>query len=101
MDSAKDSKQFEILKRVFKYVLPYKGRLAGGVISMLVHAFLTVFFVRVFQGLLETIISDINMGREGMIQLSLVAGMMILVYFLKGVSYYGKTYLNTLFNISN
>lgn len=93
MDSAKDSKQFEILKRVFKYVLPYKGRLAGGVISMLVHAFLTVFFVRVFQGLLETIISDINMGREGMIQLSLVAGMMILVYFLKGVSYFGKTYL--------
>ncbi|MFW5885893.1 MAG: ABC transporter ATP-binding protein, partial [Halanaerobium sp.] len=65
----------------------------GGVISMLVHAFLTVFFVRVFQGLLETIISDIDMGREGMIRLSLVAGMMILVYFLKGVSYYGKTYL--------
>jgi subfamily B ATP-binding cassette protein MsbA len=59
----------------------------------LVHAFLTIFFVRVFQGLLETIISDIDMGREGMIQLSLVAGMMILVYFLKGVAYYGKTYL--------
>ncbi|PUU95141.1 MAG: ATP-binding cassette, subfamily B, bacterial MsbA [Halanaerobium sp.] len=93
MDSAKDNNQIELLKRVFKYVLPYKGRLAGGVISMLVHAFLTVFFVRVFQGLLETIISDINMGREGMIQLSLVAGMMIVVYFLKGVSYYGKTYL--------
>jgi len=93
MDSAKDNKQFDLLKRVFKYVLPYKGRLAGGVISMLVHAFLTVFFVRVFQGLLETIISDINMGREGMIQLSLVAGMMIVVYFLKGVAYYGKTYL--------
>jgi subfamily B ATP-binding cassette protein MsbA len=93
MDSAKDNNEIEILKRVFKYLLPYKGRLAGGVISMLVHAFLTVFFVRVFQGLLETIISDINMGREGMIQLSLVAGMMILVYFLKGVAYYGKTYL--------
>jgi len=93
MDSAKGNNEFEILKRVFKYLLPYKGRLAGGVISMLVHAFLTVFFVKVFQDLLETIISDIDMGREGMIQLSLVAGMMILVYFLKGVSYYGKTYL--------
>ncbi|MFP4020705.1 MAG: ABC transporter ATP-binding protein [Halanaerobium sp.] len=93
MDSAQENNQFETLKRVFNYVLPYKGRLAGGVISMLVHAFLTVFFVRVFQGLLETIISDIDMGREGMIQLSLVAGMMIVVYFLKGVSYYGKTYL--------
>ena len=98
MDSAQanknqDNNQFEILKRVFKYVLPYKGRLAGGVISMLAHAFLTVFFVRVFQGLLETIISDIDMGREGMIQLSLVAAMMIVVYFLKGVAYYGKSYL--------
>ncbi len=93
MDSAKGNNEIEILKRVFKYLLPYKGRLAGGVISMLVHAFLTVFFVKVFQDLLETIISDIDMGREGMIQLSLVAGMMILVYFLKGVSYYGKTYL--------
>lgn len=93
MDSAKGNNEIEILKRVFKYLLPYKGRLAGGVISMLVHAFLTVFFVKVFQDLLETIISDIDMGREGMIKLSLVAGMMILVYFLKGVSYYGKTYL--------
>ncbi|TDQ01615.1 lipid A export permease/ATP-binding protein MsbA [Halanaerobium saccharolyticum] len=93
MDSAKDNNQFDILKRVFKYILPYKGRLVGGVISMLVHAFLTVFFVRVFQGLLETIISDINMGREGMIRLSMVAGMMILVYFLKGIAYYGKSYL--------
>ena len=93
MDSAKGNNEIEILKRVFKYLLPYKGRMAGGVISMLVHAFLTVFFVRVFQGLLETIISDINLGREGMIQLSLVAGMMILVYFLKGIAYYGKSYL--------
>ncbi|ADO76408.1 ABC transporter ATP-binding protein [Halanaerobium praevalens] len=93
MDSVKENNHFELLKRVFKYILPYKGRLAGGVASMLVHAFLTVFFVKVFQDLLETIISDIDMGREGMIQLSLVAGMMIVVYFLKGVSYYGKTYL--------
>jgi subfamily B ATP-binding cassette protein MsbA len=93
MDSAKGNNEIEILKRVFKYLLPYKGRMAGGVISMLVHAFLTVFFVKVFQDLLETIISDIDMGREGMIQLSLVAGMMIIVYFLKGVSYYGKSYL--------
>ncbi|MFW6001026.1 MAG: ABC transporter ATP-binding protein [Halanaerobium sp.] len=94
MDSLQNkSDTIDLLKRIFAYILPYKGRLAAGVFSMLVHAFLTVFFVKVFQDLLETIISDIDMGREGMIQLSLVAGMMILVYFLKGVSYYGKTYL--------
>lgn len=49
MDSVKENNHFELLKRVFKYILPYKGRLAGGVASMLVHAFLTVFSLRFFR----------------------------------------------------
>nr|WP_238524753.1 ABC transporter ATP-binding protein [Halanaerobium hydrogeniformans] len=60
---------------------------------MLVHAFLTIFFVRVFQDLLETIISDMAAGREGIIRLSWIAALMVLVYFLKGVAYYGQHYL--------
>ena len=82
-----------ILKRIFSYVLPYKGRLAAGIFSMLVHAFLTVFFVKVFKDLLETIISDISAGGEGIVNLSWIAAFMILIYFLKGVSYYGQQYL--------
>ncbi len=82
-----------ILKRIFSYVLPYKGRLAAGIFSMLVHAFLTVFFVKVFKDLLETIISDISVGGEGIVELSWIAAFMILIYFLKGVSYYGQQYL--------
>ncbi|RQD76144.1 MAG: ABC transporter ATP-binding protein [Halanaerobium sp. MSAO_Bac5] len=94
MDSAQNiSNTWPMFKRIFKYVLPYKGRLASGIFSMLVHAFLTVFFVRVFQDLLETIITDMAAGREGIIRLSWIAALMILVYFLKGVSYYGQHYL--------
>lgn len=94
MDSAQNiSNTWPMFKRIFKYVLPYKGRLASGIFSMLVHAFLTVFFVRVFQDLLETIITDMAAGREGIIRLSWIAALMIVVYFLKGVSYYGQHYL--------
>jgi subfamily B ATP-binding cassette protein MsbA len=86
-----DSK--EILKRIFSYVLPYKGRLAAGIFSMLVHAFLTVFFVKVFKDLIETIIADMSAGSGGIIKLSWIAAFMILIYFLKGISYYGQQYL--------
>ncbi len=82
-----------LLKRIFKYILPYKGRLAAGIFSMLIHAFLTVYFVRVFQNLIETIISDISVGEEGIRHLTWIAALMITVYFFKGVTYYGQRYL--------
>jgi len=94
MDSVQNRNDTKlILKRIFSYVLPYKGRLAAGIFSMLVHAFLTVFFVKVFKDLLETIINDISVGGEGIVDLSWIAAFMILIYFLKGVSYYGQQYL--------
>jgi subfamily B ATP-binding cassette protein MsbA len=91
LQSKEDSR--EILKRIFSYVLPYKGRLAAGIFSMLVHAFLTVFFVKVFKDLIETIIADMSAGSGGIIKLSWIAAFMILIYFLKGISYYGQQYL--------
>jgi len=60
---------------------------------MLVHSFLTVYFVRVFQNLIETVISNMAGGREGIIRLSWIAAMMIGVYLLKGVVYFGQKYL--------
>ncbi len=94
MDSLQNKEESkEILKRIFSYVLPYKGRLAAGVFSMLVHAFLTVFFVKIFKDLIETIIADMSAGSGGIIKLSWIAAFMILIYFLKGISYYGQQYL--------
>jgi len=76
-----------------RYLFPYKKRLAAGIFSMLVHSFLTVYFVRVFQNLIETVISNMAGGREGIIRLSWIAAMMIGVYLLKGVVYFGQKYL--------
>ncbi len=84
-----------LAKRIFKYILPYKKRLAAGILSMLIHSFLTIFFVKVFKDLIETIIADISGGREGLIKLSWIALMMIIIYFLKGLVYYGQKYLIT------
>ena len=80
-------------KRVMKYLLPYKKRLAAGVFSMLIHSFVTVYFVRVFQNLIETVISNMAGGREGIVKLSWIAAMMIGVYLLKGIVYFGQKYL--------
>ena len=82
-----------LAKRVMRYLFPYKKRLAAGIFSMLVHSFLTVYFVRVFQNLIETVISNMAGGREGIIRLSWIAAMMIGVYLLKGVVYFGQKYL--------
>ncbi|MFW5855712.1 MAG: ABC transporter ATP-binding protein [Bacillota bacterium] len=83
----------DLPKRILSYLKPYKKRVTAGIISMIIHSFLTVYFVRVFQNLIETVISDISGGREGIMKLSLIALLMILVYFLKGIVYYGQQYL--------
>ncbi|MFW6007511.1 MAG: ABC transporter ATP-binding protein [Halanaerobiales bacterium] len=83
----------DLLKRLYQYISPYRKRLIAGIISMLVHSFFTIFFIRVFQDLLETIISDLSMGDNGVRKLSWIALFMIIVYFLKGLSYYGQKYL--------
>jgi len=83
----------DLVTRIYQYLKPYKKRLIMGIISMLFHSFFTVFFVRVFQNLIETIISDIAQTEEGFTTLTWIALAMIVVYFLKGLSYYGQKYL--------
>lgn len=84
-----------LTKRVFSYIKPYKGRLAAGIFSMLLHSFFTLFFFNVFHNLINTIIEDISTGEKGLESLSWIALSMILVYFLKGVTNYGQTYLTS------
>lgn len=81
-----------LAKRVLKYLYPYKKRLSAGILSMIVHSFLTVFFVRVFQNLIETVISNMDAGRAGIVKLSWIAAVMITVYLLKGIVYFGQNY---------
>jgi len=84
-----------LAKRVFAYIKPYKGRLTAGIISMLLHSFFTLFFFNVFHNLINTIIEEVSTGEKGLESLSWIALSMILVYFLKGVTNYGQTYLTS------
>ena len=83
----------ELIKRIYQYIAPYKKRLAAGIVSMIFHSLFTLGFVRVFQGLLETVISDIAEAEQGIRTLNWIALFMILVYFFKGISYFGQKYL--------
>ncbi|NLM97402.1 MAG: ABC transporter ATP-binding protein [Halanaerobiaceae bacterium] len=84
-----------LIKRILKYIKPYKGRLAAGIIAMLLHSFFTIFFFNVFQRLVDTIITGIAQGEKGLQSLSWIALSMILVYFFKGIAYYGQSYLTS------
>jgi len=84
----------ENIKRIYQYVKPYRRRFWLAILCMIIHAFLTVFFVRVFQELLEAIIADITVEEGGLVILSAIAGGLILIYFLKGFIYYGQKYLS-------
>lgn len=84
-----------LIKRIFKYILPYKGRLTAGIICMLFHSFFTVFFVKVFQDLIETIITGIATDEKGLQKLTWIALSMIGIFFLKGIFYYGQRYLTS------
>jgi subfamily B ATP-binding cassette protein MsbA len=88
-------KDLSLAKRVFAYIKPYKGRLTAGIISMLLHSFFTLFFFNVFHNLINTIIEEVSTGEKGLESLSWIALSMILVYFLKGVTNYGQTYLTS------
>ncbi len=84
----------ENIRRIYQYVKPYRRRFMLAIICMILHAFLTVFFVRVFQELLEAIIADISVEEGGLVTLSIIAAGLILIYFLKGIIYYGQKYLS-------
>ncbi|MFW5873684.1 MAG: ABC transporter ATP-binding protein [Bacillota bacterium] len=83
-----------VLKRLYSYLIPYKKRFIYAIISMVIHAALTVFFVRVFQELLETIIADISADDGGIFILSMISLGMIILYLAKDVVYYAQKYLS-------
>ncbi|MFW6378027.1 MAG: ABC transporter transmembrane domain-containing protein, partial [Bacillota bacterium] len=84
----------DVLKRLYSYLIPYKKRFIYAIISMVIHAGLTVFFVRVFQELLETIIADISADDGGIFILSMISLGMIILYLAKDVVYYAQKYLS-------
>lgn len=82
-----------LLKRIYKYVSPHKGKLILGIIAMLFHSFLTVYVVKVFKDLMETVISTLNPSNQDLSRLTWVALVMVGIYLLKEVVYYWQRFL--------
>ncbi|MBM7622928.1 ABC transporter ATP-binding protein [Sporohalobacter salinus] len=85
----------ELVKRILTYVKPYRKRLVAAVASMILHSLLTILFIKGFQDLIDTMINNISNSGEGFIKLSWVAAGIVVVYFFKGVAYYGQKYLTS------
>lgn len=85
----------ELIKRILVYVKPYRRRLAAAVVSMILHSLMTLLFIKGFQDLIDTMINNISNSGEGFVKLSWVAVGIVVVYFFKGVAYYGQKYLTS------
>ncbi|ACL70644.1 ABC transporter related [Halothermothrix orenii H 168] len=60
---------------------------------MLFHAGITIFFVDVFKNFIKTVITGVGAGEKGLTDLAKLAIVMIVIFFVKGIVYYGQRYL--------
>lgn len=81
------------LKKIYRYLVPYKYQLTLGIIAMLVHSFLTIFVVKVFKDLMDIVITTLKPGSQGLTRLTLLALFLIFTYFLKELFYYWQRFL--------
>lgn len=81
-----------LARRTLKYIFPYKKKIVLGIISMICHSALTIYFVNVFREFIQTVIEDLSAGEIGVYGLTVIALGMLLVYFLKGITYFGQKY---------
>ncbi|MGM0470907.1 MAG: lipid A export permease/ATP-binding protein MsbA [Bacillota bacterium] len=84
-----------LIKRVLSYVKPYRRRLFAAIVSMILHSLFTILFIKGFKDLIDTMINNIANTEQGFIKLSWVAVGIVVVYFCKGVAYYGQKYLTS------
>lgn len=81
------------LKKIYRYLVPYKYQLTLGIIAMLVHSFLTIFVVKVFKDLMDIVITTLQPGSQGLTRLTLLSLFLIFTYFLKELFYYWQRFL--------
>ncbi|NLC52560.1 MAG: ABC transporter ATP-binding protein [Firmicutes bacterium] len=82
-----------LLKKIYRYIVPYKTQLTLGVLAMLIHSFLTVFVVKVFKDLMDIVITTLEPGPQGLKRLTLLSLFLISTYFLKELFYYWQRFL--------
>ena len=81
-----------LLKKIYRYIVPYKTQLTLGALAMLIHSFLTVFVVKVFKDLMDIVITTLEPGPQGLKRLTLLSLFLISTYFLKELFYYWQRF---------
>lgn len=82
-----------LLKKVYRYIKPYKTQLTLGILAMLIHSFLTVFVVKVFKDLMDIVIAALEPGPQGLKRLTLLSLFLLFTYFIKELFYYWQRFL--------
>lgn len=82
-------------KRLLAYLRPYKARLGLGVVSMVLHSLISVFFFEVFKEFIDAVISSMGAGSQSLHRLTLISLLLVGVFVVKGIAYYGQRYLTT------
>ena len=78
------------MKRVLEFVRPYWPQLAGGLVCMLLVAAINTSVPYIFG---KEVVDKILIAGGGTSKLNLLAGGIILLYFVKGLVFYGQNYL--------
>ena len=85
----------KLIKRVLKYLSPYKGRFILAIISMIIYSALTVLFFDQFQELIDTIIRGLEAGEATLDELNIILIGVFFIFLFRGVAQYGKKYLTS------
>lgn len=84
-----------LVKKIYRYITPHKKELFLGLVSMMVHSFLTIYVVKVFKDFIGTVITSLEPSRAGLMRLTGAALLMVGVYFAKELVYYWQRFLLT------
>ncbi|HHW11596.1 MAG TPA: ABC transporter ATP-binding protein [Firmicutes bacterium] len=82
-----------LLKKVYRYIKPYKTQLTLGILAMLIHSFLTIFVVKVFKDLMDIVVATLEPGPQGLKRLTLLSLFLLFTYFIKELFYYWQRFL--------
>lgn len=84
----------KLIKRLLAYTWPYRGRFALAIGCMIVHSLITVFVFQVFKDVVDAMIVEITGSGSALRELTLLCIGLVVVFFLKGIAYYGQRYLS-------
>jgi len=77
-----------VYRRLFRYIKPYSFRIVAAAVCIVLAALANLYVPWVIKDVIDDVLSEKNMG-----MLNIIAGGIVIVFFLRGIFFYGQTYL--------